>query len=389
MRVSFTRGRPAGSPQRALVAVDRLPAGVGDELGLALGAAAPRRRGIRRRALARAGGAPAPLLGREVGEHRVDGLLRVLLVGADHARGAALDPADHVLAGSDRARRRRRGRGRRRWGSSPSARRRGRPAAGCRDSRSRGTTRPAASVSCSSVGAPRAGRRRARRRARCGPARRRRARPSVVGEERDRREQEAQHDALAMPLAEAASRSRAGSRRCAAQVDVRSALGIVRRRAPARAPPASTITSASASSPSSSSSGFVKAACAGSAPADDRRPRGRWLAREHLERVVGGVGRRQLLGRQHEHARDVERDVAVADHHRALGREQVDLQVACGRGGRCTSRRTPSRHASRAALRPGCRAAGPTASRSRRRSRGSGASSSSRETCSPKVTLPK
>ncbi len=48
---------------------------------------------------------------------------------------------------------------------------------------------------------------------------------------------------------------------------------------------------------------------------------------EHLERVVGGVGRRELLGREHEHARDVERDVAVADHHRALGREQVELEV--------------------------------------------------------------
>ena len=36
MRVSFTRGRPAALAERALVAVDRLPAVVGDELGLAL-----------------------------------------------------------------------------------------------------------------------------------------------------------------------------------------------------------------------------------------------------------------------------------------------------------------------------------------------------------------
>src|SRR5207302_9652688 len=42
--------------------------------------------------------------GGEVREHRVDGLLRVLLVGPDHARGAALDPADHVLPGHRLAR---------------------------------------------------------------------------------------------------------------------------------------------------------------------------------------------------------------------------------------------------------------------------------------------
>ena len=36
---------------------------------------------------------------------------------------------------------------------------------------------------------------------------------------------------------------------------------------------------------------------------------------------------RELGRREHEHARDVERDVAVADHDRALGREQVELEV--------------------------------------------------------------
>ena len=46
--------------------------------------------GSRRRAVRRGG---------EVGEDRVDGLLGVLLVRADHAGGAALDPADDVLAG--------------------------------------------------------------------------------------------------------------------------------------------------------------------------------------------------------------------------------------------------------------------------------------------------
>ena len=47
---------------------------------------------------------------------------------------------------------------------------------------------------------------------------------------------------------------------------------------------------------------------------------------DRLDRGVGGVGRRQLLGRQGEHARDVERDVPVSDHHRALVRK-VELEL--------------------------------------------------------------
>ena len=43
--------------------------------------------------------------------------------------------------------------------------------------------------------------------------------------------------------------------------------------------------------------------------------------------MVGGVRRRELLGAEHEHARDVDGDVAVADHHGALGRDEVDLQA--------------------------------------------------------------
>ena len=43
--------------------------------------------------------------------------------------------------------------------------------------------------------------------------------------------------------------------------------------------------------------------------------------------MVGGVGRCQLRRREHEHAGDVERDVAVADDHGPLGREEVHLEV--------------------------------------------------------------
>ena len=42
---------------------------------------------------------------------------------------------------------------------------------------------------------------------------------------------------------------------------------------------------------------------------------------ERLDRVVGGVGRRELVGVEHQHPRDVDRDVPVADHDRALARQ--------------------------------------------------------------------
>jgi hypothetical protein len=43
--------------------------------------------------------------------------------------------------------------------------------------------------------------------------------------------------------------------------------------------------------------------------------------------MVGGVGGGELGGSEHEHTGDVERDVAVADYQRALGREQVELEI--------------------------------------------------------------
>ena len=48
---------------------------------------------------------------------------------------------------------------------------------------------------------------------------------------------------------------------------------------------------------------------------------------QDVERMVRGVGRRELRRREHEHPRDVDRDVAVADHDGALGRAEVDLEV--------------------------------------------------------------
>ena len=172
-------------------------------------------------------------------------------------------------------------------------------------------------------GAARAGSPRRRRPARCAPARRRRRRPCLVGAQRRRGEQEAQHDPLGPSRPAPWRRSRAGSRRCAWPWSRRWGP---RPRALAPVRPRSTITSASLRSASSSSSGFVKAAWAG-----PRRPRTMDLAHaargEHLEGVVGGVGRGELLGGQHEHPGHVERHVAVADDHRPLGREQVDLEV--------------------------------------------------------------
>ncbi len=64
----------------------------------------------------------------------------------------------------------------------------------------------------------------------------------------------------------------------------------------------------------------------GSAAADDTTSRTRLRASTSRAWSAVSVGRE--LGRgEHEHARDIERHVAVADHHSALGREQVDLEV--------------------------------------------------------------
>src|SRR5208283_1354466 len=83
--------RPAGAlAAGALVAVYLRPARVGDEIGLVgaqhaldLGGVGRLRDVHRALAIAR---------GPDVGEDRVDGLLGVLLVRADHARRTALDP---------------------------------------------------------------------------------------------------------------------------------------------------------------------------------------------------------------------------------------------------------------------------------------------------------
>ena len=49
--------------------------------------------------------------------------------------------------------------------------------------------------------------------------------------------------------------------------------------------------------------------------------------REHLDRMVGRIGDRQLRRRQRKHPRDVDRDVAGSDDDRLLA-PQVDLQTA-------------------------------------------------------------
>ena len=71
--------------------------------------------------------------------------------------------------------------------------------------------------------------------------------------------------------------------------------------------------STSRSSPSSRSSSGVNFTCVGPAAAEDVHVgHGRLL--EPLVDVVRDLGRQQVLGVLREHARDVERDVAVADH---------------------------------------------------------------------------
>ena len=51
------------------------------------------------------------------------------------------------------------------------------------------------------------------------------------------------------------------------------------------------------------------------------------LDAQHVDRVVGRVGDLELRRRQREHPRDVDRDVAGADHDHLLGL-QVDLEAA-------------------------------------------------------------
>ena len=93
------------------------------------------------------------------------------------------------------------------------------------------------------------------------------------------------------------------------------------------------------------------------ARADDRR-----------DRRVRRVRRRELLGGQREHAGDVERDVPVPDHDRALD-ARGRSRAPGSRGGRCTRRRARSQAHEPGSSSPGCRAADPSASRRRRRRR--------------------
>ena len=211
------------------MAVDRLPAGVGDELGLARAQQRLDGGGIGVAAVpARAAPeAPAPLLGRARSASIASTVscASFLFVPITPEGPRLIQPTTYSPA-SGRAGVGVEDAARRRWGSSPSARRRARPAAGCRDSRSRGTARPAVIVSRSSVASRAQARRRRRRRARCGRARRRRARPcssasSATGESRKR-----STTRLRLPVGRARRRSRAGSRRCAAQVMSASASAI-------------------------------------------------------------------------------------------------------------------------------------------------------------------
>ena len=110
-------------------------------------------------------------------------------------------------------------------------------------------------------------------------------------------------------------------------LDVAPAVGV--RRSPAsgagrRARPASRSTSARASSPSSRSSGFVNAAWAG--PRRPSRITSSTVERPVRDRVVGGIRDATSSGSSTQHARDVDRHVAVADHHgarRRRGRTRV------------------------------------------------------------------
>ncbi len=114
----------------------------------------------------------------------------------------------------------------------------------------------------------------------------------------------------------------------------------------------STTTSAPASSPSSAAPAVVHDACAGPRrPSDDDVAHGRMPTIASIAGSIVSVGASSSAC-QREHAGDVERDVAVADHDGALDRE---VERAPGSpGGRCTRRRTPSPTRSPADPRRGC-----------------------------------
>ena len=88
--VSFTRGRPCGSPaDRSWSSISFQWSSV-TSLGCRDSSHSTSVLGV---VVAEVGERPR----REIGEQRVDGVLRVLLVAADHAGRPALDPADDVL----------------------------------------------------------------------------------------------------------------------------------------------------------------------------------------------------------------------------------------------------------------------------------------------------
>jgi len=94
---SLTRA-PVRLAGGALVAVDELPVGGGDQLGLARGQPLGQfvgTAGFVAGRLVRAGAA-------QVGDQGVDGVLGVLLVGADHPAWPPLDPPDDVLVAAAR-----------------------------------------------------------------------------------------------------------------------------------------------------------------------------------------------------------------------------------------------------------------------------------------------
>ena len=210
---------------------------------------------------------------------------------------------------------------------------------------------------------------------------------ALVAEDLHRRDEEAQHDPAPLARAARARSIRSGSPRSSSAVVCAASLSMnAFESGSSSTSPGSTNTSASVMSPSSSSSGFVNAACAGPAAAEHHDLLDVRLG-EHLERVVGDVGRGQLLAREGEHARHVRGHVAVAHHDRALGGE-VELEVAVVRDGRCTRPRTRWPPSCRAGPRPGCPCGGRSGRRPRRSPRGSGRSRSSWERSRPSSTLP-
>ena len=347
---SFTRGRPCAlAGARFSTRVDRLPARVGDHVHA---------RSASRSSIDPSAAAPGSRPARASSSRCVCRLGAILLVRSDDARGAALDPAgavdarkgrsptvEHAAArrsASSRSPRRTDGRGARRRGTRRCGRRSRRGSSRARRLRPRGSGR------------------RVRRRAGSGrsPSPRPARSPRIAAGEARKRSRTVR----GLPPGSLAAKPRSSSTFRWTDVGRRLELGLARRVELSSA--GSTRTSAPARSPSSWSSVDVHGGLDGAAPAEDddlldaRR-------RDRLDRSVGGVRGRELLARQREHPRDVERDVAVADHDRPLVRRGRTAGPGSP-GGRCTRRRTRSPARSPAGPRPGCRGGGRSARRPRR-----------------------